>query len=83
MPHREHEDDGENGEKREHEDEAQPRSRLFALAPDPRVAARAVVVVRPVDRLRVDRWIVRSWDRPAGGLGHPSILRPYFDRVGK
>ena len=75
MPDREHEEDRQRQKDGEREDEAQSRVRLLALAAQLRVSARAVVVVSPVDRFRVDGRLVGNHDA-AGGLSHAGSLVP-------
>jgi hypothetical protein len=74
VPDREHEDDGDRQEEKHHYGEAQCRARFLALAADARIAARAVVVVRAVDRSRIERWIFGGTLDAAEGLGHQRIL---------
>jgi hypothetical protein len=75
MPDREHEENRQRQEDGERDDEAQSRVRLLALATQLRVSARAVIVVGPVDRLRVDGRLLGNLDA-AGGLSHAGSLVP-------
>jgi hypothetical protein len=75
MPDREHEEDRERDEDADREHEAKSCTCALALASQLRVSARAVVVVRAVDRPGVDGRIVLRRDT-SGGLGHAGSLVP-------
>jgi len=75
MPDRQHEEHRKRDEHAQRDDETQPRAGGLPFASEARVAARTVVVVRAVDRLGVDRRILRSCDAPRW-LGHPGSLVP-------
>ena len=73
--------DGEQQEQREPDQqcecdqEAQPSAFLLPLASQSRVPPSAVIVVRPIDRLRIDRRVFgRRCHVPTGWLGHPGSL---------
>ena len=93
VPDREHEHDPDREEEEHHHREAQRRARLLALAPDARVAARAVVVVRAIDRSWIERRVFGRTLDAAERLGHQRILgcggpgwpavSPYFRWVGR
>ncbi len=73
--------DGEQQEQREpdqqceRDEEAQPGVFLLPLASQPRVPPSPVIVVRPIDRLGIDRRVLgRRCNVPSGWLGHPGSL---------
>jgi hypothetical protein len=75
VPDREHEEDGEADEQGQRDDKAETRARGLAFSSAPCVAPRAVVVVRAVDRLGVDRRFFGRRDAPRR-LSHAGSLVP-------
>jgi hypothetical protein len=75
MQDREHEEDRECEQDRKHDREPEVRVRFLALSPQLRVPARAMVVVRAVDRFGIDGRFVGNRDA-ACGLGHAGSLVP-------
>lgn len=71
VPDGQHQEQGEPEEDREGEDEAQPRLRLLAAASRACIPPRPVVVISPVDGIRVDRRGLGGSHHATGWLGHP------------
>lgn len=75
MPDGEHEEDRERDEQCDGDDEPQSCACAFPFAPELRVPPRTVVVVRAVDRLGIDGWVLGGRGA-GGGLGHAGSLVP-------